>query len=60
MLRRQEDMFVENFNRERRIAQELEKETNRIACEWKEQSEKESDEINRKIEREKQSNKIVS
>ncbi|XP_034826620.2 cilia- and flagella-associated protein 53-like [Maniola hyperantus] len=53
-----EDIFVENFSRERRIADELEDEASRIACEWKEQDELESDEIIRKTEREKQNNKL--
>ncbi|CAH2242226.1 jg25159 [Pararge aegeria aegeria] len=58
ILKRQEDLFEKNSNRERMILDELKEETNRIARELKEQSEKENDELTKRAEEEKQNNKF--
>ncbi|CAH0714865.1 unnamed protein product, partial [Brenthis ino] len=51
-------IFVENYKRERKMADQLEKEAERIANEWKEQGEKESDEFYRNREMEKLKNRM--
>ncbi|XP_023951186.2 trichohyalin-like, partial [Bicyclus anynana] len=57
-LKRQQDIFEVNLNYEKKQAEELEKEANRIVREWKERGEKENDEFVKRSEAEKQNNKL--
>ncbi|XP_050356410.1 trichohyalin-like [Nymphalis io] len=59
-LKMEKQVFVENFNREKKMASQLERDAERITAEWKEQGEKESDEINRQIEMNKWTNKVTA
>ncbi|CAH0403433.1 unnamed protein product [Chilo suppressalis] len=55
--RREEEIFTENFNRERKIAEELDVEGDRVVQEWKQQEEQKADEFLRQVENEKNDNK---
>ncbi|CAH2098152.1 unnamed protein product [Euphydryas editha] len=57
-LKMEKQIFIENYNRERKMAEEMQKESEKITKEWKEQGEKEMEEINRQIERNKQITKL--
>ncbi|XP_047539193.1 trichohyalin-like [Vanessa atalanta] len=59
-LKIEKQVFVENFNREKKMADQLERDAERITTEWKAQGEKESDEINRRIEMNKWTNKVTA
>ncbi|CAG9792513.1 unnamed protein product [Diatraea saccharalis] len=56
--RREEELFTENFNRERKIAQDLETEGDKIAQEWKQQEDQKADKFFKQIEIEKRNAKI--
>ncbi|XP_038217887.1 trichohyalin-like [Zerene cesonia] len=53
-LQREKQIFLENVNRERKIAQNLDEETDRLVRSWKEEKEKESDSKMLELERERQ------
>ncbi|XP_046972463.1 calponin homology domain-containing protein DDB_G0272472-like [Vanessa cardui] len=59
-LKIEKQVFVENYNRERKMADQLERDAETITTQWKEQREKESDEINRQIEKNKWENKTAA
>lgn len=52
-------MCTENFQRERRMAEELEAEAEKITEEWKQQEENKTDEFLRRVENERRINKEV-